>query len=124
MVINSFSNSSIVGSVWANATRTLTASPEGYTVTSLDTATLAATTTLDLTPAAGKIRVVMFVDTTGLAVLQYGLKNGGTSRLITGVAAHPPVMMVGNSTWGPAVFNSSAGGIGPLTYSGYDFTAI
>lgn len=121
MVINSFSNSSISGSVWNNLTRTLTADPQGHVFVSADTATLAATTTLDLTPAASTMRDITFVDTTGTASLQYGLKNGATSRLVPGHIVLAVVRMSGNATWGPAVFNSSAGAIGPLTYSGWDF---
>jgi len=126
MFLNTLASSGIASSVWTNATRSLTTDPAtdagaatlvwaratrtltgiGGTLIQTALTSVAATTTVDLRPAAGVIRrVACATDAAGVGVSMYD----GTTVIPTNVTTQTGYV-AGGSSVGPAIRNTQGAG--------------
>jgi hypothetical protein len=118
MNINSFTGNQVAASVWAAATRTLTADPTPYTDVTANGVSLAAGIVLDLRPAAGKRRFVSMI--AGNASMVLGSYDGATFTQISTNAANSIVTTAMNNATLCMTIKNTSGGALNYWYCGWD----
>lgn len=108
MIIGSISSGQVASSVWASAARTLTGMGASVSLAAIANGSLAASTLLDVRPAANVGRMFSCaVAANAAAAVQVGLYDGSTFKPVRPGAAATVEgdVFFGNVTVGPAIQN-------------------